>query len=212
MKANYTHVDILLDRSGSTEKIKDDIIGGFNQFISDQKKQPGVMTLTLAQFDDEYEILYDAVSIQDVKPLTNETFQPRSSTALLDSAAKLIIDTGKKLASLPEEERPERVMFVILTDGKENASIEQTKKSLAKMIKRQEDEYKWQFIYIGANQDGFSEGDSMGMKGFSFKATGKGMKGAYMAMSANLSANRQASRGTNVDLTQDQIDKEEEKA
>lgn len=211
MKANYTHVSSLLDRSGSMDKIKNDTIGGFNQFLSDQQKAPGQMTLTLAQFDNEYEIVYDAVPIKDAKPLTDQTFIPRGSTALLDSAARLIIDTGKKLAELPEDQRPERVMFIIITDGEENNSTEQTRKSLSIMVKHQEDKYGWQFVYLGANQDAFEEAGSMGMRGMNFQGTGQGMRAAYSSLSANVASNRSASRGTNVNLTQQDIDNEEKK-
>lgn len=202
---------MLLDRSGSMESIKADTIGGFNNFISEQKKVPGEMTLSLSQFDTEYEILYNKVSIDEVKPLTNTTFVPRGGTALLDSAVRLIKETGKKLANLSEGERPERVMVIILTDGEENSSHEYTKKQLREMIKHQEDVYKWQFLYIGANQDAFAEGAAMGMQGLNFAATHRGTAAMYSSLTSNVASNRGASRGVNVPLTQQDIDEEEKK-
>src|ERR1700759_4539792 len=127
MKSGYTHVSMLLDRSGSMASIKSDTIGGVNQFVDIQKQELGEMTLTLCQFDNFYEVVYDARPIAEIPALTDKTYIPRGSTALLDSACQLIIDTGRKLAALPEAERPERVMVVIITDGEENASQEQTR-------------------------------------------------------------------------------------
>ena len=206
MKSNYTHVSVLLDRSGSMESIKNDTIGGFNNFIGEQKKVEGEMTITLCQFDHEYENLYNFIDIQEVVPLTDRTFIPRGSTALLDSVAKIIIDTGKKLAEMSEEQRPERVMIVIITDGMENASVEQTRASVAAMVKHQEDNYQWQFVYIGANQDGFTEASKMGMHGVSYTATGQGVSALYSAVTSNVTMNRRSDRGTNVKLTQEDID------
>jgi hypothetical protein len=211
MKANYTHVSMLLDGSGSMDRIKSDIIGGFNSFVEQQKAVPGEMTLSLAQFNVEYKIIYDFVSIKDVIPLTDKAYIPMDGTALLDSAAKLIADTGTKIAKLPEHERPERVMVVILTDGKENSSREYTKPKLAEMIKHQEEKYNWQFVYIGANQDGFEEGASMGMRGMNFQATAGGTQTLYASLGANVAKNRGATRGTNINLTQEDIDAEEKK-
>ena len=206
MKSNYTHVSMLLDRSGSMASIKNDTIGGVNSFIQEQKKLPGEMTLTLCQFDTEYDTINDAVNIQSVKPLTDENFVPRGPTALLDSAAKLIIETGKKIADMPEEKRPERVMVVIITDGEENASREQSLKSLADMVKHQEEKYGWQFLYIGANQDSFTEAGKMGMRGVNYAANTRGTAAMYAAVTSNVSANRFAAPSEKVDLTQDDID------
>jgi hypothetical protein len=211
MKSGYTHVSILLDGSGSMDRIKSDTIGGFNSFVQQQKAVPGEMTLSLAQFNIAYKLLYDMVEIGNVIPLTDKTYVPEDGTALLDSAAKLITDTGTRISKLPEHDRPERVMVVILTDGEENSSREYRKPKLAEMIKHQEEKYNWQFVYIGANQDGFAEGASMGMRGMNFQATGQGTRSLYAAMGANVAKNRGATRGTNINLTQEDIDAEEKK-
>jgi hypothetical protein len=130
---------------------------------------------------------------------------------LLDSAVRLIIDTGRKLAEMPEEERPERIMFIIFTDGEENSSKEQTKQSLSSMVEHQEEKYGWQFVYIGANQDSIAVGGSMGIRGVNFQATGGGTRAAYAALTTNVALNRAAPAGMNVDLTQKDIDAEEKK-
>jgi len=206
MKQNYTHVSVLLDRSGSMESIKSDTIGGFNSFINDQKKVPGEMTLTLCQFDTVYDNVYNFINIQQVSPLTDKTFVPRGQTALLDSVARTIMDTGKRLSEIPEDNRPDRVMVVIITDGQENASKGWTRDAVATMVRHQEDNYKWQFVYIGANQDAFTEAQKMGMQGVNYMATAEGTMAAYKAFSSNVKTNRSMPSGQNVSLTQEDID------
>lgn len=201
-------MSMLLDRSGSMASIKNDTIGGVNQFIGIQKKETGEMTFTLCQFDNVYETVYDTRLVAEIPSLTDQTYIPRGSTALLDSACQLIIDTGKKLAAMSEENRPERVMVVIITDGEENASGEQTKKSLADMVKHHEEVYKWQFVYIGANQDSFAEGAKIGIHGVNYEASSGGTAAMYAAMAKNVSANRKAAPNEIHSLSQKDIDEE----
>jgi hypothetical protein len=208
MKSGYTHVSMLLDRSGSMDSIKSDTIGGVNQFINIQKKEPGEMTLTLCQFDNEYEIVYNMRPIGEIPNLTEQTYIPRGSTALLDSACQLIVDTGNRLATMPIDSRPERVMVVIITDGEENASHQHTRQNLADMVKHQEDVYKWQFVYIGANQDSFAEGAKMGMHGVNYEASSGGTAAMYSAVAKNVSVNRKAAPGEKKSLSQKDIDAE----
>jgi hypothetical protein len=138
----------LLDRSGSMESCWDDTIGGFNAFVNDQKKDGG--TLTLIQFDHEYQLCYENKPIGDVEPLTRETFQPRGSTALLDAIGRAI------------KEVKTRPTFIILTDGCENASHVYTKAHIKDLIEeRQKD--GWTFVYLGANQDAFAEAGAIGI-------------------------------------------------
>src|SRR4051812_40981165 len=179
MNSDYTHVSILLDRSGSIEKIKSDIIGGYNEFLERQKKAKGKMTLSLSQFDDSYQRTHVFEDIQNAQFLTEENYVLGNTTALLDSAAKLILETGEKLSGMDEKNRPSKVLFTIITDGLENASKEQTKESLKNMIKHQEEKYNWEFIYIGANQDAYTEAQSIGAKGVNFAATAKGTQNLF---------------------------------
>jgi hypothetical protein len=204
MKSDYTHVSMLLDRSGSMYSIKNDVIGGFNTFIDQQKKVPGKMTLTLAQFDTEYETLLDTVDIRVVLNMDNDTFQPRGSTALLDSTAKLIIETGTALAALPEASRPAKVLFVILTDGIENASRYYTKQKVTDMIKHQEENYKWQFIYIGTHAEAFAEADSIGVKGLRSMRMGD----TYSVLSNATASFRTAPEGASFTMDQQDIDEQ----
>lgn len=206
MKANSAHVSYLLDRSGSMRKILSDTIGGFNTFVDGQREEPGELTVTLAQFDDIYEVLYQTVPIAEVKNLTEKTFVPRGRTALLDSLARLIIDTGRTLAALAEDQRPEKVLFIIQTDGEENASREFSNAKIKEMIDHQKDIYKWEFIYLGANQDAFSVGGAMGMAGVKYEATSMGTRGAYTATTDSLKKFRRDPVGSSFSLRQEDVD------
>lgn len=215
MKQNYAHIAILLDRSGSMQSIATDVIGGFNKFLEDQKQLTGEATLTLVQFDDEYEILYNKSKLNDIKELTSKTFVPRGTTALNDSIGKLIVTTGEELAKLSEDERPDRVVFLIITDGYENASHEYTGEKIKEMVKHQETNYKWQFVFIGTDIDSMSEGNSRGMiNTASFSKTSKGTRAVFRSMSANTSSyrNKSAVHGQsvtfdNLDIKEDEEDK-----
>lgn len=163
MKDNYTHLTMILDRSGSMQSVRSDVIGGFNKLLEDQKSCPGECTVTLVQFDsqDPYEILRDFTSVADVKPLGDE-YKPRAGTPLLDAIGRGIVNTGEKLKSLADTDRPSKVVFVIISDGLENASLEYDRTRVASMTKEQIDKYKWEFVYLGANQDAIAEGAKVG--------------------------------------------------
>ena len=193
MKTGYTHISIVLDRSGSMESVKADTIGGFNAFLQEQKTAPGEATLTLAQFDNEYDLLENFAPIEIVKPLTDTTYVPRGSTALLDAIGRTIVDIGARLASLPEDARPSHVLFVILTDGEENASHEFTRPKIFEMISHQRDAYAWEFVFIGANQDAISAGASMGISAgnsIAYAPSPAGQADIMRKMSANAKIRR----------------------
>lgn len=168
---------IVLDRSGSMQSIRADAIGGFNQFLSDQKKLPGKATLTLVQFDTEYEVVHDGKPLGDVPELTADTFVPRGSTALNDAI-------GRALATL-ETRNPERAIVVILTDGEENASREWTTEKIKARIQACEKDKGWQFVYLAANQDAFTVGASYGIGTTqNYAATSAGTKSAFVTTSS----------------------------
>jgi len=197
MKNNYTHVAILIDRSGSMNSIKSDVIGGFNQLIEDQKNVPGDLTVTLVQFDEnmglQFETINDFSPLNEVKLLNESNYTPRGSTPLNDSLARLINETGARLAAKDESERPEKVLIVSITDGRENASKEHTKQSVKTLIEHQEKNYNWKFMYIGANQDSFAEGSSRGIgASYNFAADSKGTKKMSKVFSATLASYRSA--------------------
>lgn len=158
--ATFTHISFLLDRSGSMQSIKDDTVGGFEAFIAEQRGEPGRCTVSLAQFDHEYQEVFTDIPIERVRPLT---LHPRGSTAMLDAIGRLIASTGERLAALPEEQRPGTVIIGIMTDGMENASREFTRPQVRAMITEQTNAYGWQFMYMGANQDAVEVGTGLGV-------------------------------------------------
>lgn len=187
-----TKIVFILDRSGSISSCKSDMEGGFNSFIKEQKKVEGKCRVTLVQFDDEYEVVYSEVPLKKVPALK---LQPRGMTALLDAIGKTIDDLGSRLSQLPESERAEKVLIVILTDGCENSSKKYNRSQINEMITRQQTKYNWDFIFIGANQDAIKEGKSMGIysnNSISITADGHGLENAYGSLSSNVASYRMA--------------------
>jgi hypothetical protein len=189
MKENYTDITVVLDRSGSMESIKDDTIGGYNKFLKGQKEVKGECTISLYQFDDKYEPVYEGQNIQHVAELNNETFVPRGWTALLDAIGRSINDTGARLAKLKEEDRPDKVIFVIQTDGAENQSKEFTREKIFEMIKHQSNNYNWKFLFLGANQDAIATATSYGIisnNSITYAANNIGTHYALSGVSCNI--------------------------
>lgn len=193
MKTNHTDITVVLDRSGSMASVADDTIGGFNRFLDDQKKAPGTATLSLHQFDDVFETPIKAQDVKQVPDLTNKTFVPRGSTALLDAIGRSIGDTGSRLESVSENDRAEKVVFVIITDGHENASREFTNQKVFDMIQHQRDKYSWEFVFLGANQDAIKSAVNLGMSAknsMTYASNAVGTRAAFQSASSNLRAFR----------------------
>lgn len=164
MKSDYTHIAIVLDRSGSMDSIRKDTIGGFNTFLKTQQAAPGSCTLTLVQFDSQaIEMVVPAFPINLVVPLSEKNYIPRANTPLYDAVGQTIEDTGKFLKSTPEHQRPGKVVFVIITDGLENASRQFNAQRVRQMIEHQRDVYKWEFIFLGANIDSYAVTEDIGI-------------------------------------------------
>lgn len=159
-----TEIVVVMDKSGSMDMRRADAIGGFNSFLADQQKEPGEANLTLVFFDTTYTIPVKGVPIKEVVPLNEDTYRPGGNTALNDALARAIIETGARLAAMPEEERPGKVICVIITDGEENSSVEHTKRQVKEMVEHQESKYDWAFIYLGVGVDAFSEARQIGMQ------------------------------------------------
>jgi hypothetical protein len=160
MRPDFTDITVVMDRSGSMQACRADTEGGFNSFVESQKKLPGSANLTLVQFDTEYDFVHRGVPIQNVPPFT---LVPRGNTALLDAVGRAIVETGERLAALPEADRPGLVTFVIVTDGQENSSREFNLAQIREKITHQRDVYKWQFTFLGANSDAFADAGEMGI-------------------------------------------------
>jgi hypothetical protein len=173
--------------------IKNDIIGGVNSFIEAQRKVTGEATINIAQFDDVYEQLASFQNIQDVPLLTTASYQPRSATALNDAICKAINETGAALAAMPEKDRPSRVVVLIVTDGFENASKEFTGKDVHQKIEHQKKDFKWEFVFLGSNQDAIKTGDQIGVQAgnsMTYANNAVGIKRAFDATANNLTAMR----------------------
>jgi uncharacterized protein YegL len=193
---NKTDITIILDRSGSMESVKSDTIGGFNSFLSEQQKITGEASISLVQFDDKYETVYIDKDINSADKLTEETFQPRGMTALYDAVGRTINAVGQRLAETDENERPDKVVFVILTDGFENASKEFSAVKINQMISHQKEVYSWDFIFIGANQDAVLSAKAIGISAnaaLTYAANSEGTEAAFGSIAQKVGAYRQSS-------------------
>lgn len=161
MNKNYIEIAFVLDRSGSMEFSREAAISGFNYFLAEQQQSEALIKLTLVLFDDEYLVAIDALPVAEILPLDNQTYVPRGSTALLDAIGRTIDELGARLAALPEKERPGQVIVAILTDGLENSSHNYTWNHIARVIKRQTEQYRWIFLFLGANQDAIATAAQM---------------------------------------------------
>lgn len=161
MKNNITEIVFILDRSGSMQGLELDTIGGYNTMIEKQKKEDGKAIITTVLFDDEYELLHDRFDINDIKPLTESEYYVRGCTALLDAVGKSIT----KIANVQKNisQKADKVLFIITTDGYENASKEYTYDKIKSMINEQKEKYGWEFIFMGANIDAIKEAGKFGI-------------------------------------------------
>ena len=197
MKTGSTDITIVLDRSSSMVAVQTDTIGGFNSFIEKQRKLPGECVVSLVQFDDLYEPIYTARPITVAPLLTTDTYVPRGYTALLDAIGRTINETGKRLAAMAEDQRPEKVIFVILTDGEENASKQFPREKVFDMIGHQRSTYLWDFVFIGANQDAIQTGAVLNIDAAStmtYAANSVGTLDAFASVS-NYTANTRSVAG-----------------
>lgn len=191
MKKDYTHITVVLDRSGSMGSVESDVIGGYNQFIEKQKEVKGEVTVTLVIFDTNYEVVYNAKSLNEVPTLDNKVYYARGMTALNDAIGKAINETGAALRDMDEKDRPEKVVFVVYTDGFENSSREFSKENIKKMAEEQTNKWKWQFIFMGANIDSFGESANYGMHDkkntLNFNSVNtQGIKCSFSALTSNV--------------------------
>ena len=153
MRKNLTEIVFILDRSGSMSGLEADTIGGFNSMIEKQKKAEGEALISTVLFDNTSEVIHDRVSVQNIKPITNEDYTVRGCTALLDAIGGAIHHIGNVHKYARAEDVPEHTMFVITTDGMENASRKYDSEKVKKMIERQKEKYGWEFLFLGANID-----------------------------------------------------------
>ena len=186
MKKNLTEIVFILDRSGSMAGLERDTIGGFNAMIEKQKREPGEALVSTVLFDNETEVIHDRVDIKKIELLTERDYYVRGCTALLDAVGAAIHHIGNVHKYAREEDRPEKTLFVITTDGMENASRKYSYDRVKMMIQRQQEKYGWEFIFLGANIDAAKEAARFGIsedRAVNYHADSTGTAVIYEAVS-----------------------------
>ena len=190
MRKGLTEVVFILDRSGSMSGLEADTIGGFNSMIAKQKKEEGAAYISTVLFDDQTEVLYDRVPIQRVEPMNDNQYYVRGCTALLDALGGAIRHIGNVHKYAREEDRPEKTLFIITTDGMENASHKYSYDKVKKMVERQKKEYGWEFLFLGANIDAIEVAGRFGIaanRAINYKCDSKGTQLNYEVLSRTVS-------------------------
>ena len=185
-----TDITVILDRSGSMDAIKQSTIESYNSFLKHQKSDGLKTSITLAQFDDEFEMVYEGENIESVEYLNSTTYIPRGMTALLDAIGTSIKRTKKRLKLNENEANANNVIIVIITDGMENASIKYSRRHIFQKIRKMEEKSGWKFIFLAANQDAIEEGSRIGInrnRALTFMHNDKGIHYAMHSLSHNIS-------------------------
>ncbi len=198
MNPLLTEIVFILDRSGSMSSMLESAISGFNQLVREQQQVPGQARFSLVLFDDRYEVPVRSIPIAEVVELDVTSFIPRGSTALLDAVGRTIDELGANLSALPEAQRPGQVIVAILTDGEENASQHFTWPDVAARIRHQTENYQWQFLFLGANQDAIATAGRMNIASANtanFVMERKSYQSSKAALSRKMSAIRRSSSG-----------------
>lgn len=164
MKKNVTEVVFILDKSGSMAGLETDTIGGYNSMLNKQRKAEGEAFVTTVLFNHQYELLHDRINVRGISSITERDYEVGGTTALLDAIGFSIQKIGNVQKYTSEEERADKVLFVITTDGMENASREFSPDQIKKMIKHQKEKYGWDFIFLGANIDAISTAAQFGIE------------------------------------------------
>lgn len=212
MKKGLTEVVFILDRSGSMSGLESDTIGGFNSVLTKQQAEKGGANITTVLFDDKYELLHDRYNLAKMPKITEKEYFVRGTTALLDAIGKTIHKLVNVQKYSSDDERAEKVMFVIITDGMENASIEYSYDQIKKMIDRQTKKYGWEFIFLGANIDAVKTAGRFGIaedRAANYHADSEGTMLNYDVISETVSMVR-AKRSIDSGW-KDRIDKDFEK-
>ena len=186
MKNNITELVFILDRSGSMSGFEADTIGGFNSTIERQKEQEGKVYVSTVLFDNYSEVIHDRVDINEIKPMTRKDYNVRGCTALLDAIGGAIHHIGNVHKYARPEDVPEHTIFIITTDGMENASQRYSSQDIKAKIKRQTEKYGWEFIFLAANIDAVETAENIGIRrerAANYRQTNKGVERSYYAMS-----------------------------
>ena len=190
MRKGLTELVFILDRSGSMSGLEADTIGGFNSLIAKQKKEEGTALISTVLFDDQTEVLYDRISLDRIEPMNDRQYYVRGCTALLDALGGAIHHIGNVHKYAREEDRPEKTIFIITTDGMENSSHRYTYDKVKKMVERQRDRYGWEFLFLGANIDAIEVAGRFGVqanRAVNYECDGEGTQLNYEVLSKAVS-------------------------
>lgn len=197
MKSNITELVFILDRSGSMAGLESDTIGGYNSMLKRQREEQGEAIVTTVLFDDNYELLHDRINIKGVNLITDKDYFVRGSTALLDAMGKTIQKIANAQKHTSEEQRPDKTIFIITTDGMENASREYTYKKIKGMVEMEKEKYGWEFIFLGANIDAISTAEKFGIasdRAANYNADSEGTQLNYEVLNCCVSEIRTSGR------------------
>lgn len=195
MRKGLTEVVFILDRSGSMRGLEADTIGGFNSLIEKQRGEEGEALISTVLFDDRTDVIYDRVPVDKVEPMTEKQYYVRGCTALLDAVGSSIHHIGNVHKYARDEDRPEKTLFIITTDGMENASRQYDYGTVKKMVERQKDKYGWEFLFLGANIDAIEVAGRFGIgadRAVNYENDDEGTALNYRVLSESISAVRRA--------------------
>lgn len=204
MRKGLTEVVFILDRSGSMRGLEADTIGGFNSMIEKQRKEEGEAYISTVLFDDQTEVIYDRVSVDKVEPMNDRQYYVRGCTALLDAIGGAINHIANVHRYAREEDRPEKTMFIITTDGMENSSRMYTYKMVKKMVEKEKKKYGWEFLFLGANIDAIETAGRFGIgadRAINYECDSVGVTLNYQAISETISAVRKSKSKDELDST-----------
>ena len=213
MKRNLTEVVFILDRSGSMSGLERDTIGGYNSLLEKQKQEDGEVLISTVLFDDRQEVLHDRIPLKDVKPMSEKEYYVRGCTALLDAIGGAIHHIGNIHKYAREEDRPSKTLFIITTDGMENASHRYTYDKVKQMVERQKNKYGWEFLFLGANIDAIGVANRFGIsedRAVNYECVSRGTEVNFNVLSAVVSRVRSAKAGcrANLDHWKDDIEQD----
>ena len=193
-----TEIAFILDRSGSMQSMRAAAISSFNDFLQEQQADPGINRLTLVLFDDWIETHFSSIPVSEVIALTDETFVPRGSTALLDAIGETVDILGQRLAAMPEADRPNHVVVAIMTDGEENASERFKWSDISARIHHQTEKYGWEFLFLGAGADAIATAGKLNIQAANsaqYTADSDGHRAASSSLSRKIASSRRLKSG-----------------